>query len=692
MLRIRGCVICLGILALAGWNEGVRGNEKGDGFALRHDSEKYGEFLPVRRVEGSLPTSDVTLHGNWLYAVGYDNITIYDISEPAQPKEVSRLSGIGEGRQVAFYKEHLYVTARTGGMYVVDVSQPPFPRLRAHYDTMELATGICCVDDVAYISQRQFGTEMVDISNPAEPRHLGFVVSGEAQSVDCLNGILYAGDWGVSELTVIDVRNPKNAQIIGKGKLDGLGDGVYVRDSICYAATGPRKLKVAPAEGHGLDIFCVANPREPKLLGRLKFPAQVIHKVPDFWGVTVNEAKMAFVADSYNGVFCVDVRDPQNPRGAGYAILPIVERTGNPDPVGMVEPGNGVLYVAGVHNGVYVVDAPGIAQPVSLNREGPKLEEPVLPDVALSEALRNDFSLLKTEGQALAAAFWKENLVWVAAGTDGLLLVDVGGEEPVVRGVYPTHGFVYDVCVRGNRLYVAEGIKGVGIYHLRENGQRFIQGRWETGRTVRQIVVPGAGQILVTKEGNSRLNFLDVSEPQRPKLLFTDQNQRGILYGRDVVAGISKEGLIVCVAQGTGLVWYDLAGEKPERKRVSFPGEVSFGHGACWKEGRLLYFRHGTLYTCDAAESRTLEEVPKVEIPGLSTFGKAVLHGNQVCFTDRRMGKIFFLEISEGSAPKIVREYSLHGHPELAVWVGERVVIPCGHAGLLVSKKALEKD
>lgn len=687
MLQFRWSVICLGMMALGIWCGTVGGGEKGDGFALHHDSEKYGEFLPVQRVEGSLPTSDVTLQGNWLYAVGRDNITIYDVSVPAQPVEVSRLIGIGEGRQVAFYKDHLYVTARTGGLYVVDVSDPHIPRLRAHYDTMELATGICCVDDVAYISQRQFGTEFVDISNPSNPRHLGFVISGEAQSVDCLNGILYAGDWGVSELTLIDVRNPKNAQIIGKGKLDGLGDGVYIRDSICYAATGPKKLKTVPSEGHGLDIFSVANPREPKLLGRLKFPAQAIHKFPDFWSVSVNEAKMAFVADSYNGVFCVDVSDPQNPRGAGYAILPVWEKTGNPDPVAAVECGNGVLYVAGTQNGVYVVEAPGIARPISPHREGPRLEAPILPDNVMSEALRNDFSILPTEGQALAAAFWKENLVWVAAGTEGLLLVDVGGEEPKVRNVYPTSGFVYDVCVHGNRLYVAEGKRGVGIYTLGDNGQRKILGRVESGETVRQIVIPLKDRLLVTKEGNARLRFLDISEPQCPKLLFTDHMPKGILYGRDLVEGISEQGLMVCVAQESGLIWYDLSGVIPERKTISFPGEVSFAHGACWKDGRLCYFRKGSLYTCDAAETRRLEDVPKGDIPGLSNFGKAVSHGNQVCFTDRRMGKIFFLEFSEGEAPQIVRAYSLHGHPELAVWVGDRVVIPCGHAGLLVERK-----
>ena len=41
---------------------------KGAGFALKHDEKQYGSFLPVRKIEGSLPTSDLTIHENWLFA------------------------------------------------------------------------------------------------------------------------------------------------------------------------------------------------------------------------------------------------------------------------------------------------------------------------------------------------------------------------------------------------------------------------------------------------------------------------------------------------------------------------------------------------------------------------------------------------------------------------------------------------
>ncbi|MDO4574992.1 MAG: hypothetical protein Q4D98_07235 [Planctomycetia bacterium] len=658
----------------------------GDGFALKHDEAVYGPFLPVVKVADAPPASDVTISGNRLFAVGKRALTVYDISDPMLPKKTASLYGLTEGRQVVVYKENLYITSRMGGMYVVDIRDPDRPRLRAHYDTMELATGIVCDNDVAYVSQRQFGTEFIDISDPDHPRHLGFIVSGEAQSVDIANGLLYAGDWGSRELTIIDVRNPKNPAIIGSGALDGLGDGVYVRGNIAYAATGPHKLRQAPATGHGLDIFSVENPREPKLLGRLKFPAQAVHRNPDFWGVTVDDHHMAYVSDSFNGIFCVDVSDPANPKCVGHCVLPTNERTGNPDAAGSVESGDGCLYVAGHGNGLYVVKTP-LARRVPAERECPKLSDPVRPDLPFDEALVRDFAILPTDGQALAAAAWKEGLVWLAAGSEGLLLVDINGPTPVVKSTLATRGFAYDVKIFGNMMFTAEGDNGVGIYRLAEDGEPVPVNHFDTGQPVRQVTVPDPQKWLIAKSGNSIRFFFDISDPVNPKRVWKDQNHRGILYGRDLVDGVSPSGLTACVTQSTGLLWYDFSGPVPTLKTVTFPEKVSFYDGACWVGETLFFFQHGRYGLLKEAEERSREEITWIPVEGLPYFGKASSHEQTICFTDRRNGNIHFLDVTDPEKPQTLRKYSLQGHPELAIFVNGRAVIPCGHAGLLVEKK-----
>lgn len=625
-------------------------------------------------------------------------MTVYDITDPLNPKQAARLAGIGEGRQIQYYKGNLYVTARTNGLFVIDVSVPDQPRLRTQYDTVELATGICCADDIAYVCQRQFGTEFIDISDPNAPRHIGFVLSGEAQSVDYANGILYAGDWGNKELSVIDVRNKRNPKIIGTGKLDGLGDGVYVRGEYCYAATGVRTLRAIPAAGHGLDIFRVTDLRKPELVGRLKFPDQAVHTFPDFWSVAVNELGMAFVADTFNGLFCVDVSNPANPKCVAHSVLPTCERTGNPDPVASVEAIDGILYAAGAQNGVYVVEASGIAKPVSLERDCPKPNFDAPADLPMDANLVRDFSILPTTGQALAAAVWTDDKIWVAAGTQGLLLVDISTDCPRILTTVPTRGFAYDVKIANRsektgeaRLYTAEGEAGAAIYQIKADGQLKLIGRYDSGQSVRQVVVPDSRRWMIAKSGNSNAYFLDISDPAAPRPVYIDRIQKGILYGRDFVDGTSPEGLVTLVAQGNGLFWYDLSKDVPERKAVSFAGQISFANGACWSDGLLYLFRYGVCRICDEGTIDSEADYTNVPVPGLSRYGKASAWGKTICFTNRREGLVSYIDVKDPKRPTIVRDYRLHGQPEIAVFANGRTILPAGHFGLLVEKKDSEK-
>ena len=683
-------------LFAAGVNEPPTEKTPSEGFAASHDEAIYGKALTVRKVEDSLNTTDLALHGDRLFAVGNGHLTVYDVSDPQNPRETATLLGLGESRQVVWYKKHLYLTSRMGGLYVIDVSQPDLPRLRSHYDTMELATGICCgVDsatgrDMAFVSQRQFGTEFIDISDPSHPTHIGYVVSGEAQSVDFQNGILYAGDWGVKKLTVIDARNLQHAEIIGQGSLTGLGDGVFVRGNYAFLSTGPSDRKLNPVPGYGLEVFSIKDPRNPQRVARVDFPPQAKLKFPDSWVVSVDDAGMAYATSSYSGFFCVDVKDPTKPQIVAHAVLPVLEMTGDPDPVMEVLPGEGVLYVAGAQGGLYVAEAPEIAHPIPRKRKAPTLEDPPLPDVDSLAEVRKDFAVLPTVGQAMAAAPWKDGLVWVAAGTDGFLLVDVSdvqnGGQPAIKKVFPIPTFAYDIKISGNRAYTAEGDAGVGIYDLKPNGEFRPLGRFVQDFPVRQVVLADPKKWLAAKCGNARVVFLDISDPFCPKRAFV-YNNFGILYGRDLVETPTKSKILLCVAQINGLLWFDFSGEVPELKKVSFPDrKVSFANSACFHDGKLFFFASGGFRLINECEEREIEDVPLTKIPGLPHAGKAVSNGQEIVYTDRSRGEILTLDVSDLQNPKITRSWKLHAHPELPVFVNGKMVIPCGHGGLLIEK------
>ena len=698
MFKYYRCIlVILTIGFLAAWACGVDAAENKPLFVSRHDESVFGKFLSARKIENSLPSNDVCVQGDFLYAAGSDHVTVYHLADSKQPRQVAQIRGLGECRQIDYYKGVLYVTARTFGMYIIDVSDPFHPWLRCHYDTMELATGIKCDDNIACIAQRQFGTEFVDISDPGNPRHLGHILSGEAQSVDRANGIVYIGDWGTRELTIVDARNPRHPQILSQVPLDGLGDGVYIRDDICYAATGLyvplyRANKANPLDpvnkgGHGLDIYSVKDLARPVLLGRIKFPRQPVHLTPDYWAVEVTKNKIAYVADAYNGFFCLNLSDPRHPKGLAHTVLPTVGKSGNPDPVGGSAAVKDVFYLAGCRNGVYVVEAPGLAQRLEQERTAPSLQTPIPPDATPDPLTAKKFTIFKPGGQVVAAAGHDDRSVWIASGMTGIQLVDIVSKPPVALAVYPTRGFAYDVKKVGDLLFTAEGDDGMAVYRIHSNGTLKFLSRYDCGLPVRQVTVPLPGKYAIIKAGNSALRFIDISRPDAIRYVCNNKTRiNGILYGRDLVDGLMAGKYAACVAQGTGLLWFDLSGEKPETSFVSYPNNISFADGACIDGGKLYLIHGRALYESLPNDPVPLAEKKKSTIKEIPYFGKVSMEGNILSYTSRRSGTVCKLDMTEKDHPRFIEQYETGGHPELTLFHQGKMIIPCGYTGLLIEK------
>ena len=58
------------------------------------------------------------------------------------------LDGIGTSRQICCDSGIAYVTTRENGVYICDLRRPSEPRLLAHIDTLELATGVSAAGEV----------------------------------------------------------------------------------------------------------------------------------------------------------------------------------------------------------------------------------------------------------------------------------------------------------------------------------------------------------------------------------------------------------------------------------------------------------------------------------------------------------------------------------------------------------------
>jgi hypothetical protein len=648
------------------------------------NASRFGRPLTSTFNVGIGPTIDVTIEGAHAFAIGNRTLHVLDIRQPARPRPLGKLNGLGSVRQIVVEDGFAYIASREDGLYIVDVGDPRNPKLVGRHDTIEFATGICKSGDVLFVACRQFGVELVDVSDPSSPRHLSSVRTGEAQSVVERNGYLYVGVWASSEVVTVDIRNPWKPRITSRTSLDGYGDGVDVSGNFLYAATGHhsrQRPKSKPGDpgfgrGHGLEVLDIADPSSPKPVSRVKFPAayNIRH---DMWSVTI-AGHFAFVADTHNGVFVLDVQTPLDPRFIGHWNA--LQETGEALPgfVGGLVPGQDHIYVAGGESDLHVLEAKDLSRaPVSAERT--KATIPARRPSQSDEPFRS----YRTDGQIYGVDFHEDKAI-VACGTSGVHVLQVDPRfETVAENA--TTDRVTDVCVAGDRIYAAEGLAGLGIYRL--DSDLLIEiGRYRVpNNTIRQVEVPGDASYAIVQVGVHKIQILDVTNPENPQQVLEDQHP-GLLYGDQLMRGLIDDRYSCAFWHVSGLHWFDLKADGgPRYTGDNFPGRIGSGNGLIAHQGKTLAVTRGGYLLLDRDERRELSDVPLYGIgAGRQNLGKPTIVGDRLYTVDRQVGLVTITDIADLKEPKLVDQFQLPGNPSRCVVHKGVLVIPDGYHGLLV--------
>jgi hypothetical protein len=637
--------------------------------------------LPLLGGLGVGPSMDAALDGEALCVIGGGKLRILDVSDRGSPRVAGTISGLGHVRQVCLRRGIAYVTAREDGLFLVDVATPAKMRVLSHYDTIELATGIAVSGDVAFVACRTAGVELVDVSTPEKPVHLSTVRTGEAQSVAVRDGILYAGVWATGELVTCDVSKPREPAILARAALDGYGDGVDVRGDYCYVATGhhsrslPHRVPGDPGygRGHGLEILDVSDPHRPQFVARVKFPP-LYRLGMDMWSVTATD-RYAFVADTHNGVFVVDLAEPSDPRVVSHRKLPFVSERNDLSPVGGLAVGDGAVFVAGAWSDVHVLGAsmakPVVPEPDRAPTIGPAV--PPEPDPR--------FRAYRPRGQVHAADF--DDVTFVACGSDGLHAIEVSPEIRRLR-TYPTVGVAFDVAVRPPYVYVAEGDGGLSIWKHIGQGELEAQGRYRVaGESIRQVVVPAPHKYALLHVGPNTLHVVDVSNPNQATCVFRD-SRLGLFYYGPIAEGLLAGRYACCHWHVSGLYWYDLADGAVKWAGHRYPFRIGSRNGAAVFEERALVTCRGGYALISLEETRSPEELGVHRVPGLAFHGKPTLRDGTLYLADRNAGRVTVIDVTDSDRPQLVDQIELAEHPgPVAVHDGVPV-IPAGYQGLLV--------
>ena len=648
------------------------------------NASQFGALLANTLDVGIGPTIDVTIDGDHAYAIGRAALYVLDIELPGRPRPISKLTGLGNVRQIVVEDGIAYISSREDGLFIVDVNDPIHPRLISRHDTIEFATGICKSGNVLFIACRQFGVELVDVSDPTSPKHLSTVRTGEAQSVVEQDGYLYVGVWAASEVVTVDIRNPWTPKITSRTPLDGYGDGVDVRGSFLYAATGHhsrQRPKGKPGDpgfghGHGLEVLDITDPSAPTQIARAKFP--VLYNIRhDMWSVTI-AGQHAFVADTHNGAFILDIDDPYHPRFVGHWTAQHKQGAPLPGFVGGLVPGDDYVYVAGGETDLHVLEAKGIARrPVTKSKT--KAEIPAIRPPETDEPYRS----YRTDGQVYGVDFLGNKAI-AACGTSGVHVLNiVPNFEALIRS--NTDDRATDVATAGERIYVAEGSAGLAIYELNDRELQEI-GRYRVaGNAIKQVEVPGDGKYALVQVGVHKIQILDVTDPADPRSVLEDQHP-GLLYGDQLMRGLIDDRYTCAFWHVSGLHWYDLKSDGgPRYTGDNFPGRIGSGNGLIAHRGKTLAVTRGGYLLLGRNERRDLKDVPRYNIGnGRQHLGKPTIAGDRLYIADRQVGLVTVADIADPFDPKLIRQFQLPGNPSRCVVHDGVLVIPDGYHGLLV--------
>jgi hypothetical protein len=166
--------------------------------------------------DGPGKTRGVALSGNFAYVVSSDSgLQILDVSDPRAPYELGRYSLPGFTYCVAVAGDFAYVAGLDvgGKLRVIDVSNPQAPYQEGWAGFPGTAKGVAVSGDFVYVVSRQ-GLYVIDVSDPPYPRLAGWYVNVEGYGdLVVSDGLAYTPGLSIFEFLDEAVEETPNAEV-----------------------------------------------------------------------------------------------------------------------------------------------------------------------------------------------------------------------------------------------------------------------------------------------------------------------------------------------------------------------------------------------------------------------------------------------------------------------------------------------
>ena len=706
---------------------------------------------------------DIETDGEYIYAIGNGNFYVVRVSDN---KLISSLSGLGEVRQLAINEEGTtaVVTSRVDGAFVIGLDDKSNPKMLGRCDTLEYATGVSVSGNYACITNRTHGTEVIDISDRTMPKTLSNFRIGEAQSCQIVGTTVYAGVWGGRFVEVWDISQPSNPVLLNGGiPLDGKGDGLFVYGNYLYASTGHHANNNAESHplhtgyglGNGLDIYDISDVTNPVLVSSVKTEDHYYMRGYDSWLIKVAEHDgriYAYLSESHLGVYIFDVTDPyapirlatveltvsQDKNASKYnSLVKMYGHTGvdenkyypydttvrHNSPVYGFAMSDGKMFLGGNATGLAVVDTSTLGD--IIYREANNYS-PNTPDEPSGDYYDLDLADLESKGfidpihvmpgGQVYSVTYKDGYIYAACGNQGIKILDE--ELNVIKEIAPVEGaIVSEIAIKGNRIYTAEGLKGIAIYELSDDGltlteiSRYISKLNSTSYSVKFILLSPDGNYVLCDSGSSHselVDFTDINNPVRWAGEGTGgsgyNGHSGLMYWRQISPELIN-GRYACVyGNANNIFWYDF-GTDPENSNPVLMYEnpkcgLATGSGYFALNGKnsryAIGIQNNKFFFVDPSEcdaSTSYSSLPHYDYSnnttGTKVYGKATMYGDLMLLNERCLGNVYICDMSELDIDNgkynisVIGHYNFKGNPDIARICGDRIVYPLGNQGIL---------
>ena len=662
--------------------------------AISHEAEP--EEPVIKSVKKIMEKGVTGLYkdGDVLYVGAAGVLYSLDISDPKNPKQVGSVTFPGSVRQVTVCNGKAVVSGRDTGVWIFDVSDPANMSLITRYDGIELSTGIDMAGDCIFVGERQTGVEFVDARDLSKPQHIRVIKTPESQTVFYQNGYLYSGEWSAGQVSIFNAKDMNNIQLVKTINLQGYGDGLWVTGDRLYASTGHHHKNHAPkvqdGDGHGVEIWDVSNPENPVFISRVEFDIFYISGA-DWWLVRPSgDGKTLFCGDVFNGLYVVDITNERNPK-----IIHHWEPLGNSpsnkkNAVNSIALADGVAYVSVGNEGLYLMES---------SRAKSSRRDRGTPPVNLSARYRYDTPsdshfnawVPDRRGAVKGAAAYGDAL-FVGCGDAGLYTVKKNSSGKLYSTARLDIPFAGGVAIQGDKLYVARGHEGLGVYRIGADLSltqiELLKTQLNPSRPADQFsywVSAPNDKYVVNGCRKSGYQFLAITgSSAKPTYTFRRQYALNVSYNRYISEKTSSDGFLA-YATRSGLAWINLnntsAVAAPE-VREDLKNNLTEG-ATLYRDNKFLLTRSHSLCTIAPGGSeiiQTSEANPAFAgIPRWES-GYDVLVCN---FVNRFVSKI---DTRNFASPSLTFTESTVGYPEPGIFWNGKCVVPCGYQGLLVEK------